>query len=139
VVQALVAALTGRQQQGGDAHLVEIGLQITSVTVGHLEAEAVDHRLGLQARVKRHATLGRHFGIGRIEKVAIQLIGRIVQFEGGDSCILQADHVGILGLQPAEQTSLDCGLNTIHVHTDDPHKWPPKTPACMIPELIPIS
>ena len=73
------------------------------------------------------------------KEVAIQLEGGVVHLENGGAGILQADHVGILGLQPGEQPALDCSLNTIHVHTDDPHKWPPKTHACMIPELTSFS
>jgi hypothetical protein len=42
-------------------------------------------------------------------------------------------------LQPTEQTTLDCSLNTINVHTDDPHKWPQKSRACMIHAVYLIS
>lgn len=37
LVQALVSALPGRQQQGGDTHLVEVGLQVAPVTIGRFE------------------------------------------------------------------------------------------------------
>ncbi len=83
--------------------------------------------------------MGGDFGIAGIKEVAIQLEGWVVQFKGGGAGVLQADNVGILGLQPTEQTSLDCGLNTIDVHTNDPHKWPQKSRACMIPEVYLIS
>src|SRR5690606_22348625 len=139
LIQALVTVPSAWQQQGGDTYLVEIGLQVAPVAIGHLEAEAADHRLGLQSRVERHATLAGHFTVACIEEITIQLEGLVVHFKGGGTGVLQADHVGILGLQPTEQTSLGRSLNTIHVHTDDPHKWPPKTRACMIPELTSFS
>ena len=122
LVEALVAALARRQQYSGDADLVEVGLQVAPVTIGHLEAEAVDHRLRLQARIQRDAALLGNFAIGSVKEVAIQLESRVVQLDGGGAGILQADHVGILGLQPAEQATLDRPLNAIHVDTDDPHK-----------------
>src|SRR5690606_5066046 len=136
LIQVLVALLSRRHQQGGNTYFVKISLQVAPIAVGHFKAEAADYRLGLQPRIQRPTTLGWHCCIAGIKEIAIQLEGLVIQFKGGGAGVLQADDVGILCLQPTEQTALDCSMNTIHVHTDDPHKWPQKSRACMIPELV---
>ncbi|MNC41763.1 hypothetical protein D3C75_905420 [compost metagenome] len=60
--------------------------------------------------------------------------GRVFHVVARGAGVLQADHVGVLTLQPAEQAAFHCGLHTVHVDTDNPHKWPLKKPVCMIPE-----
>ncbi|MNV67556.1 hypothetical protein D3C71_1603600 [compost metagenome] len=132
LVQVLIAVHPRRKQQGGNTDFVEICLQVAPVAVGRLETETADDSLRLQPRIQSHAALGRDFSIAGIKEVAIQLEGWVIQFKGGGTGVLQADDVGILCLQPTEQTTLDCSLNTIDVHTDDPHKWPQKSRACMI-------
>ena len=83
--------------------------------------------------------MGWHLRVAGIKEIAIELESWVVEFKGRGAGILKADDVGILGLQPAEQTTLGRSLNAIYVHTDDPHKWPQKSRACMIPELNPFS
>ncbi|MNI75770.1 hypothetical protein D3C73_1319520 [compost metagenome] len=83
--------------------------------------------------------MGGYLRVAGIKEIAIELESWVIEFKGRGAGILKADDVGILGLQPAEQTTLGRSLNAIYVHTDDPHKWPQKSRACMIPELNPFS
>src|SRR5690606_26183723 len=136
LVQVFIAILAGWQEQAGNTHLVEIGLQITPIAIGCFKTETADDGLGLLAGINRHAALAGHFGLARVQEITIQLKRRVIQFESGSARVLQADHVGILGLQPAEKTSLGCCLNAIHVHIDDPHKWPQKSRVGVIRSII---
>ncbi|MNN28971.1 hypothetical protein D3C81_1425540 [compost metagenome] len=110
-------------------------MQVAPVTIGRFETQPAYDGLGLQTAIECDATLTGYFGVAGVQEVTVQLVGRVIQIESGGAGILQADHVGILCLQPTEQPPLGRSLNTIHVHTDDPHKWPPKSRVCMIPEL----
>src|SRR5690606_27668 len=72
-------------------------------------------------RIQGHAALAGHLGFGGVQVVAIQLVGRVLEVVDGGPGILQADHIGILGLKPTEQAAFGSCLDAVHVQVDDPH------------------
>src|SRR5690606_23817296 len=135
LVQTGIPVPARRQQQATDADLVEIRLDITPVTIGQLEAEPHDDRLGCGLGINGYAALAGHFRFEAILPVAFKPIGVLFQLGSGDAYVLKADDVRILRAQPVKQTPGRSGLDTVDIKTDYSHTWLPQIRACMIPEL----
>ena len=117
--EPLLGARAGRQVEGHDGELAEVGLQVAAFGVDVENAKPLDDPIGFAAAVEAHAAVP--FLLGVMEP-ALQAGGSahgVGEIRGLRLQFLQAHDIGILPFEPGEEALGHRRADAVHIDGDD--------------------